>query len=213
MNHILIVDDHSIVRKGMRQVLEETGEAFGFGEAENAAEAVKKIREENWDLVLMDVSMPGKRGPELLNQIKSEKPNLPILILSAYPEEQYAVRLIRAGASGYINKQSAPDYLVDAVKTVLEGNKFINEKVASLLAESIVNNETDDGKPAHERLSDREFVVFTQIALGIPLSEIANALNLSVKTISTYRTRLLEKMGLKTNADITLYAVRNKLID
>ncbi len=213
MKRILIVDDHSIVRRGMRQILEETGDSFEFGEAENASEAITQIRDSKWDLVLLDVAMPGKRGPELLVQIKLETPKLPVLVLSAYPEEQYAVRLIKAGAAGYLNKKSAPDFLVEAVKTALKGSKFISPQVAVLLADSISDNEEGSKKLAHEKLSDREYVVFTQIALGVPLSDIGKELNLSVKTIATYRTRLMEKMALKSNAEITLYAMRNNLID
>lgn len=213
MRKILIVDDHAIVRRGMRQILEETAEDFEYGEANDAFEAMRFIREEEWDLILIDIAMPGKRGPELLAQIKSEKPKLPVLVLSAYPEEQYAVRLIKAGAAGYINKITAPDHLVGAVYAALKGNKFITPEVAELLANNISQKDSDEEVPKHEKLSDREYLVFTQIALGVPLSEIGENLGLSVKTISTYRTRLLEKMSMKSNTELTLYAMRNNLID
>ncbi|ARU59390.1 MAG: response regulator transcription factor [Pseudomonadales bacterium] len=214
MTKVLLVDDHAIIRKGMIQILEEAGTPFDIGEAGNGVEAIQKIRNEDWDMVLLDIAMPGKRGIDVLGQIKSEKPKLPVLILSSYPEEQYAVRLIRAGAVGYINKKSAPEQLLDAIQTVSKGKKFINATVAGLLAESLVDNQgDDDDQPIHERLSDREFHVFLQLALGVPLTDIAEELSLSVKTIATYRARLLEKMKMKNNAELTLYAIRNKLIE
>jgi len=214
MTKILIVDDHSIVRKGLIQVLEEAGGYFEIGEAENGGEAMQKIREESWNIVLLDIAMPGKRGGEVLTQIKQECPKLPVLVLSSYPEEQYAVRLIRAGAAGYLNKQSAPEQLIDAIKKVSEGKKFISSRVTNLLVESIVDqNDDDNDQSLHEKLSDREFHVFLQLALGKPMTNIAQELSLSVKTVATYRTRLLEKMKMKSNAELTRYSIRNKLID
>ncbi len=211
---VLIVDDHAIVRRGMIQILESTGDAYTLGEAENGSEAMRLIRSELWDVVLLDIAMPGKRGIEVLSQIRQEKPKLPVLVLSSYPEEQYAVRLIRAGAVGYLNKQSAPDLLVDAVREVALGRKFISPTVACLLADSMLDQRSDEQEqPLHEKLSDREYHVFIQLALGVPLTEIGRELCLSVKTIATYRSRLLEKMRLNSNAELTLYAIRNQLIE
>lgn len=214
MTKILIVDDHLIVRKGLLQILDEAGIPFEIGEAENGAEAMRKIRQQTWDIVLLDIAMPGKRGGEVLSQIKQEFPKLPVLVLSSYPEEQYAVRLIRAGAAGYLNKQGAPEQLIDAIKEVSEGRKFISHRVTELLVETIAdNNDETDDQSLHEKLSDREFHVFLQLALGKPMTQIAESLSLSVKTVATYRARLLEKMKMKSNAELTRYSIRNKLID
>jgi len=214
INKLLIVDDHSIVRKGMIQIFEADEKTFEIGEAENGSEAMQKIREEHWDMVLLDIALPGKRGSEVLTQIKQERPKLPVLILSSYPEDQYAVRLIRSGAVGYLNKQSAPEQLIEAIKTVAEGKKYINTKVANLLAESLADPKgNDQNQVPHAKLSDREFHVFMELALGKPLINISDELCVSIKTVSTYRTRLLEKMKMKSNAEITLYAIRNQLIE
>ncbi len=214
MYRVLIVDDHAIVRRGMMQVLEEAGDEYFFGEAENGAEAIQKIQCSSWDVVLLDIAMPGRRGIDVLAQIKQKKPKQPVLILSSYPEEQYAVRLIRAGAAGYLNKQSAPEKLVDAVRAAVSGKKFISSVVAGLLADNLSNHKgIDEEQPQHEKLSDREYHVFIQLALGVPLTEIAQELCLSVKTVATYRTRLLEKMNMRNNAELTLYAIRNQLIE
>jgi len=198
----------------MIQILESAEKTFEIGEAENGGEAMKKIREEHWDMVLLDIAMPGKRGGEVLVQIRQERPKLPVLVLSSYPEDQYAVRLIRAGAVGYLNKQSAPEQLIDAIEAVSNGKKYISASVASLLAESLseTNSEEDD-QPLHEKLSDREFHVFMELALGKPLTNISEELSVSVKTVSTYRARLMEKMKMKSNAELTLYAIRNQLIE
>jgi len=198
----------------MIQIFEADEKTFEIGEAENGSEAMQKIREEHWDMVLLDIALPGKRGSEVLTQIKQERPKLPVLILSSYPEDQYAVRLIRSGAVGYLNKQSAPEQLIEAIKTVAEGKKYINTKVANLLAESLADPKgNDQNQVPHAKLSDREFHVFMELALGKPLINISDELCVSIKTVSTYRTRLLEKMKMKSNAEITLYAIRNQLIE
>ena len=198
----------------MIQIFEADEKTFEIGEAENGSEAMQKIREEHWDMVLLDIALPGKRGSEVLTQIKQERPKLPVLILSSYPEDQYAVRLIRSGAVGYLNKQSAPEQLIEAIKTVAEGKKYINTKVANLLAESLADPKgNDQNQVPHAKLSDREFHVFMELALGKPLINISDELCVSIKTVSTYRTRLLEKMKMKSNAELTLYAIRNQLIE
>jgi len=198
----------------MIQILESAEKTFEIGEAENGGEAMQKIREEHWDMVLLDIAMPGKRGGEVLVQMRQERPKLPVLVLSSYPEDQYAVRLIRAGAVGYLNKQSAPEQLIDAIEAVSNGQKYISASVASLLAESLSDpNSEEDDQPLHEKLSDREFHVFMELALGKPLTNISDELSVSVKTVSTYRARLMEKMKMKSNAELTLYAIRNQLIE
>ena len=198
----------------MIQILESAEKTFEIGEAENGGEAMQKIREEHWDMVLLDIAMPGKRGGEVLVQMRQERPKLPVLVLSSYPEDQYAVRLIRAGAVGYLNKQSAPEQLIDAIEAVSNGQKYISASVASLLAESLSDpNSEEDDQPLHEKLSDREFHVFMELALGKPLTNISEELSVSVKTVSTYRARLMEKMKMKSNAELTLYAIRNQLIE
>lgn len=213
MLRILIADDHAIVRKGMIQILEETGTVFEIEEAANGNEAIQKARDSKFDLVLLDISMPGKSGVDVLKQLKTEYPKLPVLILSMYPEEQYAVRLIKAGASGYITKESAPELLAEAVTKVSSGQKFISPSVANLLAESITSDISDeDDSQQHSQLSDREYHVFLAIAAGKSQTDIAKDLSLSVKTIASYRSRILQKMHMTSNADMTLYASRNNLI-
>ena len=213
MLKILIADDHAIVRRGMVQILEEAGVPVQVDEAANGNEAISRVRDNQYDIILLDISMPGKSGVDVLKQIKSEFPKLPVLILSMYPEEQYAVRLIKAGASGYITKESAPELLSEAVTKVSSGQKFISPSVANLLAESINSdvNEIDENKQ-HLQLSDREYHVFLEIASGKSQTDIAKELSLSVKTIASYRSRIMQKMHMNSNADMTLYASRNSLI-
>ncbi len=210
MIHILIADDHAIVRQGLKQILADAADLVVTGEAENGLEALRMLREQPYDMLLLDIAMPGKSGVEVLKQIKQELPKLPVLILSMYPEEQYAVRLIKAGAAGYLTKESAPEQLVKAIRTVAQGKRFINASVAELLANEL---ERDSDQPPHQALSDREFQILRLLASGKTVSEIADALALSVKTISTYRVRLLEKMQLKNNAELTHYAIRNQLVE
>lgn len=210
MIRVLIADDHAIVRHGLRQILADTPDMEVGGEAANGFEALRKIRDEGpWDVLLLDVSMPGKNGIDTLKQIKGETPRLPVLVLSMYPEDQYGVRLLKAGAAGYLTKESAPEQLVSAIRTVSAGRKYISPGVAELLAEQIGR---DAEQPLHALLSDREFEIMRLLASGITPTDIADQLNLSVKTVSTYRTRLLEKMQLKNNAELTYYAIKNGLV-
>ena len=179
-------------------------------EASTAAEGLEAIWNESWNLVLLDISLPGRNGLELLKEIKAARPKLPVLILSTYPESQFATRVLKAGAAGYLTKESPPETVIRAIRQVLTGGKFISPWVAERLASEIM---LDTSKPAHELLSDREYDVMLRIASGQAVGEIANTLNLSVKTISTYRTRILEKMGMKNNAELMQYAIRNTLIE
>jgi two-component system invasion response regulator UvrY len=210
MIRILIADDHTIVREGLKQILAETPDMVVADEARNGQEVLTKVENNQYDVVLLDISMPGRSGIDILKQLKGEHPKLPILILSMYSEEQYAMRALRAGASGYMTKESAPDELIVAIRKVSQGRKYVSPSLAEKLAISL---EVGEEKPPHELLSDREYQVMCMIASGKTIKEIADELSLSVKTISTYRSRILEKLGLKTNAAITHYAVQNKLVE
>jgi two-component system invasion response regulator UvrY len=210
MIRILIADDHTIVRQGLKQILAETPDMVVADEASNGQEVLAKVWNNDYDVVLLDISMPGRSGIDILKQLKGERPKLPILILSMYSEEQYAMRALRAGASGYMTKESAPDELIVAIRKVSQGRKYVSPSLAEKLAISL---EVGEEKPPHELLSDREYQVMCMIASGKTIKEIADELSLSVKTISTYRSRILEKLGLKTNAAITHYAVQNKLVE
>lgn len=207
---ILIVDDHAIVREGLKQILSDDEKLVVQGEAETAAEAIRLTREKDFDLVLLDISLPDRNGLELLEALKKAHPKLSVLMLSMYRETQYAVRAIKSGASGYLNKQSAPDQLVSAIKQVVTGRKYITPSVAEALALEISVGK--DTLP-HESLSNREFQTLCLLASGKPVSAIADKLSLSVKTVSMYRTRLLEKMHLKNNAELTHYAIRHGLVE
>jgi two-component system invasion response regulator UvrY len=206
---ILIADDHAIVRKGLIQILNEVPEVFNIEEASNGWEAIEKAKKTAYSAVLLDISMPGINGLDVLKQLKVENPNLPVLVLSMYPEEQYAVRILRAGASGYLTKESAPDELVKAVRQVARGKSYISPKVAEQLVLNLANGGED---LPHSRLSDREFQVLCMIASGHSIKQIATELSLSVKTVSTYRARILEKMGMTNNAEIISYAIKNELL-
>lgn len=208
MIRVLIVDDHAIVRQGLKRILAETPDMAVAGEAESGAEALKKIREEEWDVVLLDVSMPGRNGIDVLKQIMSENRGIRVLILSMYPEDQYAVRMFKAGASGYMTKETAPEELVEAIRKVAAGKKYISATLAELLLAEL---DIDAEKQPHERLTDREYQVFRLLGSGWTVSEIAIQMSLSVKTISSHRTHILEKMKLKNNAELTLYAIQNNL--
>ncbi|MBY0578627.1 MAG: response regulator transcription factor [Burkholderiales bacterium] len=210
MIKVLIVDDHAIVRQGLRRILAETPDMTVTGEAENGVEALRKIREGEWDVVLLDVSMPGRNGVDTLKQIMSENRGIRVLILSMYPEDQYAVRLLKVGAVGYMTKETAPEELVEAIRKVAQGKKYISPTLAELL---LVELGVDSEKPLHETLSDREYQVFRLIGSGKTVSEIASQMSLSVKTISTHRAHILEKMKLKNNAELTLYVIQNGLIN
>ncbi|MDY0187750.1 MAG: response regulator transcription factor [Syntrophus sp. (in: bacteria)] len=209
MIRILVADDHTIVREGLKQIVGEVDDMTVADEAGNGQEALSKIREGDYDVVLLDISMPGQSGLEVLKDIRAEKPKLPVLILSMHSEEQYAVRALRAGASGYLTKASAPDELIGAIRKVSRGRKYVTASLAEKLALELG---TDTSKPPHEMLSDREYQVMLMLAAGKSVTEIADELCLSVKTISTYRSRVLEKMNMKKNAELTLYAVQNHLV-
>lgn len=206
---ILIADDHPIVRAGFKQVLSETTDMVVADEAGNGQEVLNFIKKKEYDVILLDISMPGKSGLEILKELKADHPKLPVLILSIYPEEQYAVRALRAGASGYLTKASAPHELISAIRKLSGGGRYISASLAEKLANYL---DIDLTKPPHETLSDREYQVMLLIASGRTVSEIAEELHLSVKTISTYRAHILEKMKMKNNAEITLYAVQNSLV-
>ncbi len=207
---ILIADDHPIVRAGFKQVLSETPDLVVADEAENGQEVLECLKKKKYDVVLLDISMPGKNGLEILKELKTDYPRLPVLILSIYPEEQYAIRALRAGASGYLTKASAPHEMILAIRKISQGGRYISASLAEKLATYL---DADMTKSPHETLSDREHQVMRLIASGKTVSEIAENLNLSVKTISTYRTHVLEKMKMKNNAEIPLYAVQNKLVE
>jgi two-component system invasion response regulator UvrY len=208
MIKILIADDHAIVRKGLVQLLHEEFPAAQIIEVANSQEALKEIRKQIWDVILLDISMPGRNGIEILKQIKADGIRAPVLMLSMHPEEQYAIRALKAGASGFVNKESATEELLVAIHKVLSGRKYISSLVAEKLAETL----GDGNKTAYELLSDREMQVLQLIASGKTVSEIAEEISLSVNTISTYRTRVLEKLGLNNNAEITRYAIDNNMV-
>jgi len=209
MIKILIADDHAIVREGLKQIVADTSDMVVAGEAVNGQEVLEQVRKEDWDLILLDISMPGRGGIDTLKALKIEKPKLPVLVLSMYPEEQYAVRALKAGASGYLTKESAPEELIEAIRKVSQGGKYISAALAESLAFHVgVNSE----KPLHETLSNREYQVMLMIATGKTVKEIAEDLSLSVKTISTNRVRALRKMGIKNNAEATYYAVKHGLV-
>jgi DNA-binding NarL/FixJ family response regulator len=207
---ILIVDDHSIIRQGLRQILSDAFPKSVFGEATSGGEALEQVEKNRWDIVLLDITMPGKSGVDVLKQIVDAQPNIAVLVLSMHPEEQYAVRVLKSGAAGYITKNTASEEVIGAIKKVLSGGKYVSAALAENLA---ANLNTPGGSAPHETLSDREYQVMRLIALGRSVKEIAFELNLSVKTISTYRTRIMEKTKLKTNAEIIRYAVHEKLVE
>ncbi len=207
MIRVCIADDHAVVRKGLRRILEETPDMVVCGEACNGQEFLHKIFSETFDVALLDISMPGRDGLETLKLLKKEKPGLPVLVLSMYPEEQYAVRALKDGASGYLTKESAPDELIAAIRRVSAGRKYVSATLAERLAEEL----GDGGRKPHERLSDREYQVLCMIGAGKTVSEIGLEISLSVKTISTYRAHILAKMNQKNNAEIIRYVVENAL--
>lgn len=206
---ILIADDHSIVRRGLRQILSEGISAVDFGEASNAAEAFALLEQKEFDILILDLSMPGRSGLDFLKDVKVLKPKIPVLVLSMYPEDQYALRVMRAGADGYMTKESAPEELVQAVIKIVGGGKYISQTFSEQLLHAVHEPQISE---AHQTLSDREFEVMQLIASGKTVSEIAEKLSLSVKTVSTYRTRILEKLHLSTNAELTRYALERKLV-
>lgn len=209
MIKVLVADDHAVVRKGLAQIISETMDMEVTAEAGTSAEVFEHIRGGSFDVVVLDLNMGDQSGLEVLKNIKAEYPDLPILILSVYPENQFAIRTLRAGASGYLNKDSAPEQLVKAVRRVAEGKRYVSPAVAE---ELLFQLDTESDGPRHESLSDREFQVLRMLSSGSTVSEIAENLNLSVKTISTYRSRVMEKMNMKSNAELTHYAIKNDLI-
>ena len=210
MLRILVADDHEIVRKGLVKILAETLQPIKVDEASNGQEAMSKISKGGYDLVVLDMKMPGKSGLDVLKEIKQHQPKLPVVILSMHPEEQFAIRAMRAGASGYLTKECAGEELVLAIRKALKGGKYISDSLAQILAGELDN---DSEKPLHEVLSDREYQVMLMIASGKPVGTIAKELCLSVKTISSYRANILLKTRMKNNAEITHYAIQNKLVD
>lgn len=210
MIRIGIVDDHAIVRSGLRNFFADHVDLRVVGEAANGREAIDLVRTTEMDVLLMDLAMPGQSGLDALAMIRAKAPDVGILILSGYPEEHYAMNLIRQGASGYLNKECDPTEIVEAVRTIALGKRYITRTVADLLAQQLGRK---DDVPLHEQLSEREFQVFLKLARGETAGDVAKSLSLSVKTVSTYRTRLMEKMGLASNSDLTYYALKNKLID
>lgn len=210
MIRVAVCDDHAIVRKGLVQILSEAGDIGILIEAANAGELRQRLRDTACDVLLIDIEMPGKNGIETVSALKKEWPRLPALVISIYPEDQYAVRALRAGASGYLNKASAPDKLVEAVRLVAAGKKFISAEVSQALAEAVAGEAPE---LPHQQLSDREFQVLKLIAGGKKLSEIADTLALSPKTVSVYRARILEKMHLAGNVELAHYAIKHGLLD
>ena len=209
MLKILLADDHPVVRQGVRQILAEAFVQATFGEACNTRELLDLVGKERWDILVLDLSMPGGNGLEALKQIKHDHPRLPVMILSMFPEDQYAVRTIRAGAAGYLNKESAPEELVQAIRKIMHGGQYISPAVAD---ELVMYARNDNDQPLHKRLSDREYQVLCLLATGRKVKDISAELSLSSKTISTYRARLLLKMNMQTNAEITHYAIANSLV-
>lgn len=210
MISILVVDDHSLIRKGLRQLLEENPEFQIKGEAESGMQAINMVREQHFDLVLLDMSLPDKHGIDVLKQLKLEQPDIKIIVLSMYPEDQYGVRALKAGAVGYINKQSAPENLVIAIEQVTSEKKYISSNLAEQLLNSLIG---DSQEQLHQSLSNREYQTLCLMASGKSLTEISGIMALSPKTISVYRARMLEKMNFKNNAEAVHYAIAHQLVD
>lgn len=210
MYKILVVDDHAMFRKGLKRIFEETPDMEVAGEAANGQEALANVRENDFDLVLMDISMPGWNGMDVLKELKAKQKRLPVLLLSMHPEEQFAVRALRAGASGYLTKDSEPEELIRAIRLIMRGKKYISPTLSETLAAGL--GLTED-RPLHSALSDREYQVLCRIASGKTVGAIAVEMTLSPQTVSTYRARILQKMGLKTSAELTHYAISNRLVD
>lgn len=207
---ILIADDHAFLREGIKKTIGDETDMKIIAEASNAADAFKLLQENEIDVAIMDISMPGKSGLDLLKDLKAVKKKFKILILSMHPEDRFAIRALKAGASGYLTKESAPDELVKAIRTVLNGRKYVSSSLAEKLID-VINDDTD--KMPHENLSDREFEVFIKIASGEKTTEIAAELSISIHTVNTYRSRILEKLGVSSNVELTQYAIHNNLID
>ena len=210
MIKVLVVDDHPIVRQGLKQILSEEPDMAVLGEAQNSQEVLELVHNQDWDIVVLDITMPGRGGLDVLKELRHERPKLPVLMLSVHPEDQYAVRTLKAGAAGYMTKESAPEELVRAIRKILHGGKYVSSTLAEKLAFHL---EAETEKPPHDSLSDREYQVMLMIASGKRTGAIAEEMSLSVKTVSTYRARILEKMGMNGNADLTYYVFKNRLLD
>ena len=207
---ILLTDDHVVVRQGLKLILADHFKKAVFGEARNAQEAFARITKEKWDVAVLDITLPGRSGLEVLKEMKRLRPKMPVLILSMHPEDQFAVRMLKTGAAGYLTKESAAEELVGAIEKVMRGGRYISPSLAERMATYL---DKDVQKAPHERLSDREFLILRMIASGKPVGQIARELSLSVKTVSTYRARVLEKMDMRNNAELTLYAVQQQLVE
>lgn len=210
MARILVADDHPLLRNGLKQVLDAEPDLEFAGEAEDGEQVLEQIQRDCWDILVLDLSMPGRGGLDVLREVRRSKPNLPVLVLSMHAEEQFAVRAIKAGASGYVSKTNGASEVVTAIRKVLTGRKYVSANLAETLASSL---DGDGDRPMHEHLSDREFQVLCKIASGKTVSQIAADVALSVKTISTYRSRVLEKMNMRSNAELTRYAIQQGLVD
>jgi len=210
MIKILVVDDHALIRKGIKQLLEDNHDVQVAGEAESGIQAINMMRKNHFDLVLLDISLPDKHGMDVLKQLKSEQPDIKIIVLSMYPEDQYGVRTLKAGAMGYINKQSAPEKLVGAIRHVISGKKYISEALSEQLLNNLIGESQD---LMHQSLSNREYQTLCLMSSGKSLTEIAEIMKLSPKTVSVYRARMLEKMGFKNNAEAVHYAIAHHLVD
>jgi two-component system, NarL family, invasion response regulator UvrY len=209
MMRVLIVDDHAVVRRGLRGLLSDEFRGATFGEAADSRQALDQLRKKEWDVALLDITLPGKSGLDLLKELKVEWPKLPVLVLSGHSEDQFAVRVLKAGAGGYLTKESAPEELPKAIRKILAGGRYVSPALAENLALGVKKDLT---RLPHETLSDREYEVMSYIASGKTVTEIAEELSLSAKTISTYRARVLEKLGVKNSAKIVQYAIRNGLV-
>jgi|SRR5579859_653172 len=210
MLKVLIADDHAVVRQGLRRILTEIPELNVVGEAQDGQSALSLVRAEPWDVLVLDLSMPGRGGLDILKEVRRERPETRVLVLSMHPEDQFAVRMLKAGAAGYLTKESAPSELVAAVRKVMTGGKYVSPALAEKLAFAV---DRDNDRPRHEQLSDREFQVMRRLAAGLTVQQIADELMLSPKTISTYRARVLEKLELKSNAELIHYAIQNQLVE
>jgi DNA-binding NarL/FixJ family response regulator len=208
MARVLIADDHALFRAGLRQYLEESLTSAEIGEAASGNEALSCLQRKSWDLLVLDINMPDRSGIDILRHVRAGHPATRVLVFSGYPERQYALNVLRAGAAGYVAKDSPPEELLKAVHTVMQGRRYVSAGLAELLLQDFDHGE----QPLHSQLSQREFQIFGKLAAGLGVSEIGRELSLSVKTVSTYRTRILEKMGMKTNAELTSYALRNEII-
>jgi two-component system, NarL family, invasion response regulator UvrY len=210
MIRILVADDHAVVREGIKHIFSETPDMYIAGEASNGQEVLENIGKRDYDLLLLDIAMPGRDGLEILKEIKTRNPKLPVLILSMFPEEQYTLRALKSGASGYLTKDSIPNELLKAVRKILRGGKYVSASFSEKLLAELTS---DIEKPLHQTLSDREYQIMRMIASGKTMNVIADELSLSVKTVYTYRARILEKMGMKNNMELTHYATKHGLID